>query len=222
MRRIGSVLNSEVAGGKYAYGSFGELLGAAPVVSASSNPYMPSYAGYAYDAESGFYQTMYRLLDSKTGRWVTRDPIAFGGGLTNLYSYVANSPLNFIDPLGLTQKQIEDAMAWLRVNHPELMGTTPPTVLDGPLPNGTDGKTNPFTGTITIDTSQSKSMVDIVDSVAHELMHRLQNTSEVIFNALFNPKEADKQHGDIITKAQEISQQYKMEMKNQGNTCPLR
>jgi hypothetical protein len=38
--------------------------------------------------------------------WLSRDPIAERGGL-NLYGYVANNPLNLVDPLGL-----DSATAW--------------------------------------------------------------------------------------------------------------
>jgi uncharacterized protein RhaS with RHS repeats len=34
------------------------------------------------------------------GRWLSRDPIAESGGI-NLYGYVGNDPINWIDPLGL-------------------------------------------------------------------------------------------------------------------------
>jgi len=33
-------------------------------------------------------------------RFISEDPIRFGGGDVNLYAYVANRPLRFIDPLG--------------------------------------------------------------------------------------------------------------------------
>jgi RHS repeat-associated protein len=98
---LGSVLNSKVAGGKMDYGSFGELLGAVPALSATTNPYMPSYAGYMYDAESGKYQTEYRHYDPVTGRFLQKDPIGFGGEDINLYRYVKNRPLDMSDPLGL-------------------------------------------------------------------------------------------------------------------------
>jgi len=41
-----------------------------------------------------------RDYDLSVGRWTTKDPIRFGGGQTNLYAYVANDPLTFIDPQG--------------------------------------------------------------------------------------------------------------------------
>jgi len=34
-------------------------------------------------------------------RFISEDPIGFGGGDTNLYAYVDNNPLNYVDPLGL-------------------------------------------------------------------------------------------------------------------------
>lgn len=33
-------------------------------------------------------------------RYLTKDPIGFAGGDTNLYGYVLNDPINFVDPSG--------------------------------------------------------------------------------------------------------------------------
>lgn len=41
-----------------------------------------------------------RHYDPETGRWVTKDPIGFAGGDTNLYSYSLQDPVNFVDPKG--------------------------------------------------------------------------------------------------------------------------
>src|SRR6185369_6815218 len=47
----------------------------------------------------GFAGGMY---DADTGRWITKDPIGFAGGDTNVYAYVGNNPVNNVDVTGLT------------------------------------------------------------------------------------------------------------------------
>ncbi len=44
-----------------------------------------------------------RDYDPETGRWTAKDPIRFDGGL-NLYAYVGNDPVNWIDPTGLSEQ----------------------------------------------------------------------------------------------------------------------
>src|SRR5579872_1122968 len=41
-----------------------------------------------------------RYIDSITTRFLSEDPVGFGGGL-NFYTYVGNSPVNLSDPFGL-------------------------------------------------------------------------------------------------------------------------
>jgi RHS repeat-associated protein len=56
--------------------------------------------GYYTDSETGLQLLTHRYYDPQAGRFLTRDPIGYGGGV-NLYAYVTNSPTGFIDPLGL-------------------------------------------------------------------------------------------------------------------------
>lgn len=77
-------------------------------VTADSSPgFQPfGFAGGLYDTASKLVHFGARDYDAETGRWLSKDPILFGGGDTNLYGYVMNDPVNLIDPLGLWGIQI--------------------------------------------------------------------------------------------------------------------
>lgn len=59
------------------------------------------YAGGLYDPVTKLVRFGARDYDAETGRWTAKDPILFAGGDSNLYGYVSNDPLRYIDPLGL-------------------------------------------------------------------------------------------------------------------------
>jgi len=88
---------------KYKYDVYGQPAifdgaGNSLTESAIGNSYM--FTGRRYDSETGLYYYRARYYDPIKGRFTTRDPVGYLGGI-NLYSYVSNSPLNFTDPLGL-------------------------------------------------------------------------------------------------------------------------
>ncbi len=73
------------------------------VILADTNPgFIPfGFAGGIMDLDTGLVRFGARDYDPETGRWVTKDPIGFAGGDTNLYSYSLQDPVNLIDPSGL-------------------------------------------------------------------------------------------------------------------------
>ena len=59
------------------------------------------FAGGLYDPDTGLVRFGARDYDPEIGHWTAKDPIDFGGGSVNLYEYVLDDPVNWIDPLGL-------------------------------------------------------------------------------------------------------------------------
>ena len=87
--------------GSYAFDAWGKRT----TTDASPDPYC-GYGGqwgYYTDSESGLTLCGHRYYDSNTGRWLTRDPIGYAGGI-NLYGYVGNNASNRTDPSGLLVK----------------------------------------------------------------------------------------------------------------------
>jgi RHS repeat-associated protein len=70
-------------------------------VMSDSNPgFQPfGFAGGLYDSITGLVRFGARDYDPSIGRWLNKDPIRFDGGW-NLYGYVGNDPINYIDPDG--------------------------------------------------------------------------------------------------------------------------
>jgi RHS repeat-associated protein len=80
---------------KAVYTPFGDAVAS---IQAVENPFR--FPGQYYDSETGLHYNYFRYYNPQTGRYITPDPIGLEGGI-NLFSYVANSPVNRTDPLGL-------------------------------------------------------------------------------------------------------------------------
>ena len=82
----------------YAYSPFGAVVKTSGP--ADDNPF--TYGGQygVMDEGQGLFFMQNRYYDAHTGRFLQKDPIGFAGDI-NLYAYVGNNPVNYLDPSGL-------------------------------------------------------------------------------------------------------------------------
>jgi len=79
----------------YTFDSFGNQTASAGSL---TNPFR--YTAREFDPETNLYYYRARYYDPVASRFVSEDPLRFFSDI-NFYRYVFNSPVNFIDPLGL-------------------------------------------------------------------------------------------------------------------------
>ena len=84
------------------YNSFGQ----AAYESNSAIAHWAGFAGYHTDPTTGLDYAGRRWYDPSVGRWISEDPIGFGGGDTNVTRYVGNNLATAIDPWGLATVSI--------------------------------------------------------------------------------------------------------------------
>jgi RHS repeat-associated protein len=65
--------------------------------------------GYYYDNVSNLYYVRQRWYDPAARRFLTQDPLGFGGGDTNLFRYAGNDPVNSSDPSGQDDNDSENS-----------------------------------------------------------------------------------------------------------------
>jgi RHS repeat-associated protein len=82
----------------YSYDTFGKMTSES--IEQFSNPfrYVGKYG--VMDDGNGLLDMRARYYDPEIGRFINKDPIGWRGGI-NMYAYVLNNPVNFVDPLGL-------------------------------------------------------------------------------------------------------------------------
>lgn len=85
---IGNVLQ------RYRYDSFGMP----KATTTFQNSYQ--FTSREWDKETNLYYYRARYLDPLTGKFLSKDSLSFAGGDVNLYGYVQNNPVNYIDPSG--------------------------------------------------------------------------------------------------------------------------
>lgn len=100
------------------YDEFGNVL-------LDTNPgFQPfGFAGGLYDRDTGLVRFGARDYEAGVGRWISKDPIGFGGWDGNLFGYVFNDPINASDKTGRSSKE-------------DCQGPPPPPIppIDQPFP----------------------------------------------------------------------------------------
>jgi RHS repeat-associated protein len=126
---VGSIVELVDGGGtvqtSYTYDPFGTSTVSGAM---STNPF--DYTARESDATPFRYYRA-RYYDSTRQRFSSEDPIGFNAGDVNLYAYVRNNPLGFIDLLGLDRASASPtppvALAGFSINQPPTIGLPPPT-----------------------------------------------------------------------------------------------
>jgi len=95
---------------RYEYSAYGKTQILSPnyeprTTSSYENPYM--FTGRRFDPETQLYYYRARMYHPDLGRFIQPDPIGYLGGF-NLYAYVENNPLKYIDPFGLDKKERDE------------------------------------------------------------------------------------------------------------------
>jgi RHS repeat-associated protein len=80
-------------------------------VTVDTNPGFQPFglSGGIYDWQMGLIRFGTRDYDPEIGRWTIKDIIGFEGEDTNLFSYVWNDPINFIDPEGFMGQAVAES-----------------------------------------------------------------------------------------------------------------
>ena len=95
---------------RYTYTPYGEATfrnGAWTDVGSSTNSNATLYTGRYLDSLTSLYYYRARFYDAALERFISRDPVGYGGIDSNLYRYVRSNPIIHIDPSGYSFLRVD-------------------------------------------------------------------------------------------------------------------
>ena len=128
----------------YEFAEYGQRISSSESGVSSQKTFVGGLSVQDEVADTGLMMTGHRFYDPSLGRFLSRDPIGFAGGL-NLYQYANSSPLRFVDPAGLQTGTAVDVIKMAsdiarsyaaRVSAAEAAAAAASAASDGPLPVG--------------------------------------------------------------------------------------
>jgi RHS repeat-associated protein len=133
------------------------------------------FAGGLHERDTDLVRFGYRDYDPDAGRWTAKDPIGFAGGDTDLYGYCLNDPINWLDPWGLTQCDIDIAVKIIKETQKDLK--FPKSIAPSYRSDKYAGEYFYLTDTLKLNQNYLKKLTDkqaedLLNTIVHELLHK--------------------------------------------------
>jgi RHS repeat-associated protein len=200
---------------RLAYDAFGQVI-------YDDNPgFQPfGFAGGLYDPDTKLTRFGARDYDAETGRWTAKDPIRFLGGDPNLYGYVLNDPVNWVDPWGRTQCDIDTAARLIQEVHPDLKFPRSieidPTISPDSM---VVGRYYWEAQRVTLNPRYLEKLAaqdadELLVTILHEIVHHNDPLWKVRLDA-------NRDHPDVDKRALELAKKiYDLFQDERGKKCP--
>jgi uncharacterized protein RhaS with RHS repeats len=155
---------------------------------------------------------------------IDKGKIGLVGGV-NTYAYVRNNPVNWVDPFGLTQEDVNWGQEVLRSLHPEYFDPNA-NVNFGDVDPGESGGTSFFGKEITLSKEYSGPLdedqqIQLLETLAHEYQHSNDSLETRLRTNIEDLLGVKGRHYEIYKNALNLSREaYRRMVDREIGTCP--
>lgn len=133
------------------------------------------------------------------------DELLAAGEDANLYGYVLNDPVNFVDVNGLTREDIDRLTELARQTQPDVNVPPPGSIGTAPFPGDGSAITNPLTLGVTVDNFYLRELNQeqrrlLLETIIHESIHRTRPRSDMLRRPFRHPdiyEEAERRRREV-------------------------